>query len=101
MICAFGGNAGWDKYYGGPNDSGTGLFVNNTDQRVALDGLQDTVGSRLTKNLNYHLPTNLDNEQLFTQILLVGGVWHFAGSGIFLSNPDPVNQNAYVIGSPI
>ena len=50
MIGAFGGNAGWDEYYGGPNDSGTGLFVNNTDQAVKNDGKLSTVGSPLTKN---------------------------------------------------
>ena len=49
-MCVYGGNAGWDKYYGGPNDSGTGLFVNNTDQAVKNDGKLNTVGSRLSKN---------------------------------------------------
>ena len=44
-MCAFGGNAGWGQYYGGPNDSGTGLFVNNTDQPVKNDGVHNTVGS--------------------------------------------------------
>lgn len=50
MVCAFGGNAGWGQYYGGPDDSGTGLFVNNTDQSVKNESRLDTVGARLSKN---------------------------------------------------
>ena len=58
----------------------SGLF---TDGEFGYNNLWETVGSRLTKNLNYHLPTNVDNEQMFTQLLLVGGPWFYEESGIF------------------
>ena len=38
---------------------------------------------------------------MFAQLLLVGGPWFYEESGIFLSNPDPVDQNVNVIGSQI
>ena len=74
----------------------SGLYCDND-----MDEIVATLCSRLTKNLNYHLPTNVDNEQLFTQLLLIGGPWNYMGSGIFLSDPDPVNQIAFTLGSPL
>lgn len=75
-----------------------GLFFMNDN---VPNSISIASGSRPTKNLNYHLPTNVDNEQLFTQLLLVGGPWSYIGSGIFLSDPDPVNQIAFTLGSPL
>lgn len=75
-----------------------GLFFMNDD---VPNSISIASGSRLTKNLNYHLPNNVGNEQLSTQLLLIGGPWNYMGSGIFLSDPDPTYQNVNVIGSPI
>ena len=74
----------------------SGLYCDNDMVEIEV-----TLCSRLTKNLNYHLPNNVGNEQLFTQLLLIGGPWSYMGSGIFLSDPDPTYQNVNVMSSLI